>query len=180
MAGLGMDRTKRKLRSWAFGTLANLGFGIRVLMGRLRGRPLGVGDFTLVEPGLFIGGRCDEPPAGTRAVLNVSPNRDEWTVEEYRWRPVPMSSPPTIEWVGEQVEFIRSCRAAGKIVFVHCDAGMDRSAMVVIAYLMRDRGWAREEALEFLQRKRGKVRPNPVFLGLLSEWEEAMGGRLFE
>ncbi|MGA2500936.1 MAG: dual specificity protein phosphatase [Tepidisphaeraceae bacterium] len=73
------------------------------------------------------------------------------------------------------VEFVHSCRCAGKALFVHCDAGVDRSAMVVIAYFMWQRHCARDEALEFVQRKRSVVRPSPAFMQLLDEWEAAIG-----
>jgi len=51
----------------------------------------------------------------------------------------------------------------------------------VIAYLMWRRGWGREEALEFLQRKRGVVRVSLVFMELLGEWGGVVGsGRVEE
>ena len=63
---------------------------------------------------------------------------------------------------------------AGDVTFFHCRNGISRSAMVVAAYLMADRGWGREDALAFLRSKRPGVRPNPAFLALLAEWEQAL------
>jgi protein-tyrosine phosphatase len=78
-------------------------------------------------------------------------------------------------WVREQVEFIDEHMMAGHGVFVHCDAGMDRSATVVVAYLMWGDGVGRDRAIEAVQRKRA-IRVNPVFMGMLMEWETNMIG----
>lgn len=45
--------------------------------------------------------------------------------------------------------------------------------MVTAAYLMKEHGWGRDEALAFLRSKRPVVRPNPAFMQLLTEWEAA-------
>jgi len=46
--------------------------------------------------------------------------------------------------------------------------------MVVAAYLMASRGLSRDEALAFLRSQRPGVRPNPPFMRLLLEWEQAL------
>jgi hypothetical protein len=141
---------------------------------RIFGRSADVPNYTLLEPGLYIGGYCLRPPPETRAVLSLTPMRDAYCVEISEWLPLQSGSVPTIPWLQDRVQFIDTQRLAGRTVFVHCDAGIDRSGMVVVAYFMwRDRR-SRDEALEFVQRKRPIVRPNPVFMQLLRQWESVL------
>ena len=170
-----MTTKPKKMRSGPYAMLVVLGYRAKLVWNRLRGRSFELPNYTQLEQDLFIGGRSKSPPPNTRAVLNLSPNPDEFTVEEYRWRPLHAGSAPTVPWLREQVEFIGFCRRAGMTVFVHCDAGIDRSALVVIAYFMWQKRITSEEASEWVCRKRSVVRPNPIFRQLLQEWGRSLG-----
>jgi len=74
----------------------------------------------------------------------------------------------------EAVEFIDAQRRAGRTVYVHCAAGMNRSGAVVTAYLMQKHNWPRDRALAFVQSKRSQIQPNPRLMRLLSEWEQVL------
>lgn len=129
-------------------------------------------NYTQIEPGLWLGGRVDEPPPGTHAVLNLGELPDPYQAESHRWEPIRDAEPaPSLEWLGEQVQFIESQLAADRVVFVHCQNGISRSGMVVAAWLMARHQWPRDQALSFLRSRRPGVRPNPAFLQLLLEWE---------
>jgi protein-tyrosine phosphatase len=163
-----------KMRRFGF-SLAALGLhAIQGCRDRLAGRPFeGVPNYTQLEPCLFLGGTCAKPPPGVRAVLCLTPTRDSFTTEFYEFQPVPAGSFPSISWLRQQVEFIDRNVRNNIPVLVHCDAGIDRSATVVIAYLMwRDRK-ARDDALDTVSRKRS-VKPNPAFMELLGRWEETL------
>jgi protein-tyrosine phosphatase len=69
------------------------------------------------------------------------------------------------------VEFIDAERKADHQTYVHCRNGVNRSAFVVVAYLMYSEKMTRDEALKFVQAKRS-VRPNPIFMERLLEWEK--------
>ena len=56
-------------------------------------------------------------------------------------------------------------------ILVHCDLGISRSPMVIVAYLMRKYGIKREDAVEFVQSKQ-KVKPSANFIRQLQVWEE--------
>jgi hypothetical protein len=165
----------RKVRLAVFGWVA---VGLHLLRSgyqRITGRRVEeMANYTELKPGLFLGGQCANPPEGTRAVLSVTPNRDAFSAEFYQWRPVPTGAMPTVEWLREQVEFIDLHRKEKRGVFVHCDAGMDRSAMVVVAYLMWRDGMTRDAAIETVRRKRA-IQVNPAFMEMLREWEGSMG-----
>jgi hypothetical protein len=157
-------------------SLAALALGrVKTLADRLTGRGLpSLPNYTCLEDSLYIGGRCTQPPPGKLAVLNLTPTADVFRAEIITVRPLHPGVLPSVEWLRDCVLFIVTHRRAGYRVFVHCDAGIDRSALVVTAYFMwRDR-LTRAAALELLQRKRPAVRPSPPFLDLLDRWHHAL------
>jgi Dual specificity phosphatase, catalytic domain len=128
--------------------------------------------FTQIQDGLFIGSAVNQPPPGTRAVVNLCGRKDQYETDAYLWEPIFESgNEPNIDWLRRVVEFIAAQRDAGRTTYVHCLAGMNRSGAVVTAYLMYEHGWGRDDALLFLQSKRDVVQPNPTLMRLLAEWE---------
>jgi hypothetical protein len=131
-------------------------------------------NYTRIEKGLYLGGFVKEPPPGTKAVLNLCESEDPYRCEAHVWAKIRDAAPaPSLEWLMEQVTFVARERKTGKTTY-HCHAGVSRSAMVVTAYLMLKNDWTRDEALAHLREKRPQVRPNPVFMELLTEWEQAL------
>jgi hypothetical protein len=132
-------------------------------------------NYSRIEDGLWLGGSVEKPPPGTQAVLNLCEWEDNYRVASYRWEPIRDAKPaPSLDWLRKQVDFIRSERAAGRTVYVHCMNGISRSGMVMTAYLMEREEWSRDRALEFLRSRRPGVRPNPAFMELLMEWEQTL------
>ena len=130
------------------------------------------GSFTLIEPGLYMGANGEKPPDAT-AVLSLTFIEDRYTAEVYKWQPIYDAAPaPSIDWLREQVAFVDVQRRAGRTVFVHCDAGVSRSGMVVVAYFMWREKWSLEKSLAFVKFKRPMVNPNRTFMELLREWEK--------
>ena len=135
--------------------------------------PPGPPNYSLIEPGLYMGGQCTRPPANVQSVLNLSLHKDNFSTDFYVWHPIPDGAPaPDISWLRDQVEFIDTQRSAGREVFIHCDAGISRSGMVMAAYLMNHYSWSRDQALDFIRTKRPIVHPNAAFMDLLNEWED--------
>ncbi len=129
--------------------------------------------YSKIEDGLYLGGAVDAPPPGTEAVLNLCEHEDKYHAGVHCWQPIHDAAPaPSLDWLREQVDFVREQRAAGKTVYVHCAAGVSRSGMVVTAYLMEKNGWTRDRALEFVRQSRSIVNPNPAFMQLLLDWED--------
>ena len=136
---------------------------------------------SLIEPGLAMGGYVREPPQGTSAVLNLCETEDRYHCATHRWEPIRDTAPaPDLDWLRRMVQFIDAQRRGGDTVFVHCRAGVSRSGMVVVAYLMFEHGWTRDEALDFVRTKRPLVRPNPAFMERLAEWEAALAAEAEE
>lgn len=132
-------------------------------------------DYSLIEQGLYLGGRVSRPPTGTKAVLNLCRTADPYQTDTSRWEPIPDAEPvPSIAWLREMVGFVEDNRKAGRTVYVHCGIGVSRSGLVVTAYEMSKNGWSRDKALEFVRTRRPVVQPNPAFMQLLLEWEEVL------
>lgn len=64
----------------------------------------------------------------------------------------------------ESYEFIRFHIMEGHSIFIHCIAGVSRSATIVAAYLMMYYSWSAYEALSYIKEKRPCIRPNDGFL----------------
>ncbi|HVX87196.1 MAG TPA: dual specificity protein phosphatase [Phycisphaerae bacterium] len=130
---------------------------------------------TLVEPCLYIGGRTPAPPPQTTATLNLCERDDAYRTDIYQWSPIPDAAPaPSLDWLRTQVDFIAAQRAAGRTVFVHCNAGRSRSAMVITAYLMREHHWSADVALQHLQAQRPVIHPIASFVTLLQNWQVSL------
>uniref|UniRef100_A0A6B2LJQ5 protein-tyrosine-phosphatase n=1 Tax=Arcella intermedia TaxID=1963864 RepID=A0A6B2LJQ5_9EUKA len=62
----------------------------------------------------------------------------------------------------------------GERVLVHCDAGISRSATMVIAFLIKIQNMTLPNALKFLKTKRPEVEPNHGFLYQLFSYEKSL------
>jgi hypothetical protein len=137
--------------------------------------PVGGPNYSLIEDGLYMGGRVREPPPGTEAVLNLCRLPDRYRTEVHLEKGIRDAAPaPDLDWLREAVAWVDAQRRAGRTTFVHCRAGVSRSGMVVVAYLMFKYRWGREQALAFVRQRRDVVRPNLAFLELLDEWERTL------
>lgn len=61
------------------------------------------------------------------------------------------------------LNFIKDAIALGGKVFVHCYAGVSRSATIVIAYLMKEHNLSYNAAIKFVKSKRPFINPNDGF-----------------
>lgn len=59
---------------------------------------------------------------------------------------------------------VAASREVGAAVLVHCNAGVSRSASIVVGYLMRRKGMSFEDALNLVRDKRKCCRPNDGFM----------------
>lgn len=81
---------------------------------------------------------------------------------------------PLIKIFDECCHFIHSALTSGGTVLVHCNAGVSRSASVVIAYLMRHHCMTFDEAFRVVKEKRSFIRPNEGFIKQLKIYEESL------
>lgn len=131
--------------------------------------------YSLIEDGLYVGGSVPEPPPGTNAVLNLCDAPDRFEVEASQTAVITDGhKSPGIDWLRERVEFVDTQRKDGKTTYIHCNAGVSRSGLVITAYVMFKHNWSRDRALAYVKSKRPQIQPNPTFMKLLAEWEASM------
>jgi hypothetical protein len=178
MNGKGMLHFTRRSAIVVFLLATSIVAALAYVSWSMRPEPKEWPTYSLIEDGLYLGGSIDEPPPGTRAVLNLCERQDPYRCEVHSWKEIPDAAPaPSIDWLRERVEFVDAQRRAGLTTYVHCFAGVSRAGMVTTAYLMFKNKWTRDEALKFVRSKRSVVNPNPAFMKLLEEWETEVRGK---
>lgn len=82
------------------------------------------------------------------------------------------------KYLPQTTDFIRDAVAGGGKVLVHCVCGVSRSATIVAAWLMSKDGYTAEQAIKYLQSRRGCVDPNPAFRNQLLDLEPDKDNRI--
>lgn len=72
----------------------------------------------------------------------------------------------------QSIDFIESCRSQNGKILVHCNAGVSRSASIVIGYLMKKQQCSFKSAYEKVKSKRECIQPNSGFLEQLKSLEK--------
>ena len=71
------------------------------------------------------------------------------------------------------IDFIFEKRKTGSVL-VHCAAGISRSATIVIAYIMKKKGYSLKGACDYASARRGVIMPNTGFLHQLEEYQKKL------
>ncbi|XP_072294172.1 dual specificity protein phosphatase 1 [Eucyclogobius newberryi] len=111
---------------------------------------------------------------GITALINVSANCPNHFEDSFEYKSIPVEDNHKADissWFNEAIEFIDSVRNKGGRVFVHCQAGISRSATICLAYLMRTNRVKLDEAFEFVKQRRSIISPNFSFMGQLLQFE---------
>ncbi|KAG8439279.1 hypothetical protein GDO86_005481 [Hymenochirus boettgeri] len=111
---------------------------------------------------------------GITALINVSANCPNHFEGNFQYKSIPVEDSHKADissWFNEAIDFIDSVKNAGGRVFVHCQAGISRSATICLAYLMRTNRVKLDEAFEFVKQRRSIISPNFSFMGQLLQFE---------
>ncbi|XP_042309289.1 dual specificity protein phosphatase 1 [Sceloporus undulatus] len=111
---------------------------------------------------------------GITALINVSANCPNHFEGHYQYKSIPVEDNHKADiscWFNEAIDFIDSVKSDGGRVFVHCQAGISRSATICLAYLMRTNRVKLDEAFEFVKQRRSIISPNFSFMGQLLQFE---------
>ncbi|XP_003217389.1 dual specificity protein phosphatase 1 [Anolis carolinensis] len=111
---------------------------------------------------------------GITALINVSANCPNHFEGHYQYKSIPVEDSHKADiscWFNEAIDFIDSVKNDGGRVFVHCQAGISRSATICLAYLMRTNRVKLDEAFEFVKQRRSIISPNFSFMGQLLQFE---------
>ncbi|XP_053544831.1 dual specificity protein phosphatase 5 [Bombina bombina] len=139
-------------------------------------------ELSLILPFLFLGNEKDAQDLGRMVtlnighVLNVTTHLPLYHAESgglrYKRLPATDNSKQDLrQYFEEAFEFIEEAQQQGKGVLIHCQAGVSRSATVVIAYLMKHTLMTVGDAYKFVKGKRPIISPNLNFMGQLLEFE---------
>ena len=143
---------------------------------------------SLVETNLFLGGKRVSTDSvfvqknRIALIVNVSDDLPCFFEESLRYIRIPLKDEPTENLLeclcNDQCAMLTEISSAlgnGDAVLVHCRAGSSRSASVVLAHLIKNRGmslWNAYQALSEVQ----PVKPNPGFKKQLCAFEERVLG----
>ena len=82
--------------------------------------------------------------------------------------PIPDGPPVSLNWLKMAVNITNELVEQFP-VYIHCRAGISRSAALTAALLMKRNHWNYDKALNFIAEKNPKINPNKHFMNLLKE-----------
>lgn len=62
------------------------------------------------------------------------------------------------------MKFIHAARSKKENVYIHCAAGVSRSASFTIAYLMVLNSWGYDDTYKYVKERRSEIFPNSGFI----------------
>ncbi|XP_076472329.1 dual specificity protein phosphatase 19-like [Babylonia areolata] len=74
----------------------------------------------------------------------------------------------------QALDFIEGALKEQGCVLVHCNAGVSRSATIVLAHLMKTQGMSLNDAFTYLRSKRSSSFPNSGFMIQLKNYEDSL------
>ncbi|XP_026855600.2 dual specificity protein phosphatase 10 isoform X1 [Electrophorus electricus] len=140
-------------------------------------------ELTTVLPFLYLGNERDAQDLDQMQrmnigyILNVTTHLPLYHYDlglfSYKRLPATDSNKQNLrQYFEEAFEFIEEAHQAGKGLLIHCQAGVSRSATIVIAYLMKHTWMTMTDAYKFVKMRRPIISPNLNFMGQLLEFEE--------
>lgn len=111
-------------------------------------------------------------------ILNASTFVNSNTHERITYCAIPIADSTTLNIqkpITQACKFIEAARDSNGVVLVHCQAGVSRSATLVLAYLMKKYHFSLKEAITYLKRRKPNVAPNQGFLKQLCQLEVSLG-----
>ncbi|CAL8317044.1 unnamed protein product [Boreogadus saida] len=140
-------------------------------------------ELTAILPLLYLGNERDARDlamlrrANIGFVLNVTTHLPLFHYDTglfcYKRLPATDSNKQNLrQYFEEAFEFIEEAHQAGMGLLIHCQAGVSRSATIVIAYLMKHTWMTMTDAYKFVKARRAIISPNLNFMGQLLEFEE--------
>jgi hypothetical protein len=133
-----------------------------------------------IIPGLFLGNALNASTMCGRvgAILNMT--REDSQCFHPDHSDIPYLHIPILDTCNQNISqyfgttnrFIDRHIASG--IYVHCTAGISRSATIVIAYMMYRNHYTLDQAFDFVKSKRPCISPNLDFMGNLLKYEQAI------
>jgi hypothetical protein len=132
-----------------------------------------------IVPGLFLGDctAAERPPGSVRRIINMTQSAGfhEGRLKYLHIDIDDSDDAPILKFVDRANAFLDEGLRSSEHVLVHCNSGMSRSATLVIAFLMSQRGMSLADAYETTRSARPVILPNRGFFGALQRHELALG-----
>ncbi|XP_059357600.1 dual specificity protein phosphatase 19-like [Carassius carassius] len=106
-------------------------------------------------------------------VLNVAYGVENVFPDLFTYKTVTVLDLPETDitsYFPECFQFIKEAGQQGGVVLVHCNAGVSRSASVVIGFLMSQENMSFDEAFSAVKTARPSIQPNPGFMKQLKKY----------
>lgn len=141
-----------------------------------------------IVPNLFIGDETastNEPllrSLNVTHVVNVTKRIPNWH-EKGGERPLKYFQVPVndhwsenlLPFLPQVIEFIDSARRNDCSALIHCEAGVSRSATIIVAYVMHTFRMKLDDAYEMVRKVKSDICPNFAFMMQLKDFEKQLG-----
>nr|CAB3240156.1 DUSP dual specificity phosphatase [Phallusia mammillata] len=136
-----------------------------------------------ILPHLYLGSahhasqREELKSLGITALINASSSCENLFESEFRYKRIPVEDTGNADislWFDDAISFINSEKDNGGKTFVHCHAGVSRSATICLAYLMTRYRVSLNDAFRYVKNRRSVISPNFNFMGQLLKLESAV------
>jgi protein-tyrosine phosphatase len=104
-------------------------------------------------------------------IVNVTPDIPIYFPKDFNYCRIPIDDRSDVNihpYLAPASDYIESNIQKGN-VFVHCYAGISRSASIIIAYLILKKNYTYEDAYNLVKSKRPIIHPNPGFNEILKK-----------
>ncbi|KAL1562343.1 Protein-tyrosine-phosphatase ibr5 [Salvia divinorum] len=78
----------------------------------------------------------------------------------------------------DAIQFLEQCEKERARVLVHCMSGKSRSPAIVMAFLMKSKGWTLAQSYQWVKEHRPSVELNPAVYQQLQEFEQIVFGSI--
>ncbi|CAD8192376.1 unnamed protein product [Paramecium octaurelia] len=135
------------------------------------GNQLWLGDYTAAEDKPTLDNKGIRTVLTVACQLNIKYNDQNMTHKTYSILDSEQAN--VAQFFDDSFYQIKNGLKSGSVL-VHCAAGVSRSASIVIAYLMRNKGWTYSEAISYVKSKRFVICPNSGFQRQLKNFEKQL------
>ncbi|KAL1307893.1 hypothetical protein HN51_049787 [Arachis hypogaea] len=112
---------------------------------------------------------------GISRILNTVPSCQNLYKNSFTYHCLPDDKTLPFE---EAIQFLEQCEKDKARVLVHCMSGKSRSPAIVIAYLMKSKGWRLAQSYQWVKERRPSVELTEVVFQQLQEFENKMFGSI--
>ncbi|KAK6483168.1 dual specificity protein phosphatase 19-like [Huso huso] len=115
-------------------------------------------------------------------VLNVAYGVENTFPEQFVYKAISILDLPDTDitsFFQDCFRFIEKAKAQNGVVLVHCNAGVSRSASIVIGYLMSTEYLHFDDAFPLVKNARPAICPNPGFMEQLRKYKPCDGSQFY-